>query len=91
MWLHHPEFPKVVKRSWGLQSNLGLAIKKFIDMAKKWNKEVFGNIFARKIRVLARIYGVQKPLSNGPNQFLIQLEKYLTRDYATIMQQEEEY
>ncbi|XP_030925036.1 uncharacterized protein LOC115952092 [Quercus lobata] len=91
MWLHHPEFPEIVKGSWGLHLNLGLAIKQFTEKAKKWNKDVFGNIFARKRRVLARLYGVQKALSNGPNQFLVQLEKDLMREYAAIMQQEEEY
>ena len=40
---------------------------------------------------MARLYGAQKALSNGPNHFLIQLEKDLMREYASIMQQEEEF
>ena len=91
MWLHHPEFPEVVKGSWDLHQNLGLAIKQFTEKVKKWNKEVFRNVFACKRRVLARLYGAQKALSNGPNHFLIQLEKDLMREYASIMQQEEEF
>lgn len=48
MWIHHPEFPEVVKKAW--EPNLGLhsAIRNSIDRAKQWNKDVFGNLFARK-------------------------------------------
>ena len=80
-----------MKGSWDLHQNIGLAIKHFTEKAKKWNLEVFGNVFARKRRVLARLYGAQKALSNGPNPFLIQLERDLMREYASIMQQEEEF
>ena len=52
---------------------------------------MFGNIFGRKKRVLARLNGAQKALSNGPNHFLIQLEKSLIEEYNLIMQQEDEY
>lgn len=42
-------------------------------------------------RVLARINGTQKALSNGPNHFLIQLEKELIKQYNLILRQEEEF
>ena len=91
MWLHHPDFPNVVRKTWEPDHNLKIAIKSFVDNAKQWNKSVFGNIFARKKRVLARLNGAQKSLSNGPNHFLIQLEKNLIDEYNLTMQQEEEY
>lgn len=91
MWIHHPDFPNVVKKALELEPNLGVAIKNFIESAKQWNRLVFGNLFIWKRRVLARLYGVQKALVNGPNQFLIQLERDLTEEYSAIMQQEEEF
>ena len=91
MWLHHPDFPNVVRKTWEPNLNLQTAIKSFMDNAKQWNKSVFGNIFAQKKRVLARLNGAQKALSNGPNHFLIQLEKNLIDEYNLTMQQEEEY
>ena len=91
MWLHHPNFPNVVRKTWEPDYNLKIAIKSFVDNAKQWNKSVFGNIFARKKRVLARLNGAQKSLSNDPNHFLIQLEKNLIDEYNLTMQQEEEY
>ncbi|XP_075669007.1 uncharacterized protein LOC142638831 [Castanea sativa] len=91
MWMHHPDFPNVVRKTWEPNPNLQTAVKSFVDNAKQWNKSVFGNIFARKKRVLARLNEAQKALSNGPNCFLIHLERSLIEEYNLIMQQEEEY
>ncbi|KAK9990872.1 hypothetical protein SO802_025857 [Lithocarpus litseifolius] len=91
MWIHHPDFHAVVKTVWDMDPPLPSAIDNFTEKAKKWNREVFGNLFARKKRVLARLYGVQKAMSNNPNDFLIQLEKNLTKEYIDIMQHEEEF
>ncbi|KAK7836759.1 putative ribonuclease h protein [Quercus suber] len=91
MWIHHPEFPNIVKEAWELEANLNVAIKKFTESANHWNRSVFGNLFTRKRRVLARLYGVQKALAIGPSQFLVRLEKELAEEYLIIMQQEEEY
>ena len=53
--------------------------------------EVFGNLFTRKRRVLARLNGAQKALAENPNGFLINLENKLIKEYSLIMLQEEEY
>ena len=42
----------------------------FTDKAKVWNRDVFGNLFHRKKRTLARLRGAQIALSNNPNNFL---------------------
>ena len=89
--MHHPEFHEVVKRAWDRDLPLPIAIGNFTSKVKQWNHEVFGNLFVRKKRVLARLNGVQKAMSNNPNHFLIQLEKSITEEYAEIMQQEEEF
>ena len=46
----------------------------FVNRAKKWNVDVFGNLFAKKKRLLARLHGAQKALANNPNEFLLELE-----------------
>ena len=88
IWLHHPDFHTVVKTAWDRDPPLPSTIDTLIEKAKKWNREVFGNLFACKKRVLARLYGIQKAMSNNPSDFLIQLEKNLTKEYKDIMQQE---
>jgi len=67
------------------------ATTNFTRKTKKWNVDVFGNIFNRKKRVIERINGAQKALANHPNDFLVQLEKNLIEVYAFIRRQEEEY
>lgn len=89
MWLMHPEFPKFVKDSWDQDQALSEAITNFTRKAKQWNVDVFGNIFNRKKRVIARLNGAQKALANHPNEFLVQLEKDLIEEYALIRRQEE--
>ena len=53
--------------------------------------EVFGNLFAKKRRVLARLNGVQKALADNPCDFLMDLENQLVSEYSLILTQEEEF
>ena len=91
MWLLHPQFPKVVEEAWYGDRPLLSAISEFTIKVKKWNQEVFGNLFARKKRVLAHLGGVQKALSYNPSESLIRLEKCLLEDHALIGLLEEEF
>ena len=81
----------MVQHAWSENRGLHTAISDFVIRAKKWNSEVFGNLFTRKRRVLARLIGAQKVLAENPNGFLIDLEKKLIEEYSLIMLQEEEY
>lgn len=68
-----------------------LATRSFTERVRKWNTEVFGNVFAKKRRVLARINGVQKSLALSPSELLLRLEKLLIEECASILLQEEEF
>ena len=91
MWIHHPEFPDIVKNAWESGPSLYTTIENFVAKAKIWNRTFLGNVFAHKKRVLARLNGTQKALSIGPSQFLIQLEKSLIEAYNIILRQEQEF
>ena len=52
---------------------------------------MFGNLFAKKRRVLARLKGTQKAIAENPNDFLLNLENKLLSKYSLILMQEEEY
>ena len=77
MWLLHPRFPKVVEEAWSGNRSFPLAIFDFTTKVKKWNSEIFGNIFARKRKVLVRFGGVQKAIACHPSEGLLKLEKAL--------------
>ena len=65
------------------------AITKFTDKAKNWNRNVFGNFFHRKNRIIARLKGVQIGLSNGPSEFLVHIEIELRTELAKVSALEE--
>ena len=80
-----PRIPKIVHDAWLEDRELQVAISDFASKAKQWNYNVFGNIFAKKRRVLARINGTQKALANNPNDFLLTLEQQLIEEYSLIL------
>ena len=53
-----------------------------------WNKDHFGNIFHKKKRLMARLYGVQKALANNPSPDLINLESHLQKDLEEVLDHE---
>ena len=57
-WLSDITFPKVVSQAWSQAPRLGDAIEKFTKEAKVWNRTHFGNIFARKKNIMARLNGI---------------------------------
>ena len=58
MWLNLLGFQQVMENAWGLTLSLSLAISAFKSLATTWNKEIFGNIFVRKKKLLARMDGL---------------------------------
>lgn len=88
-WTTHDSFADLLKTGWRSSSNFITALDNLTLKLKDWNWEVFGSIFQRKNRVLARLGGVQKHLNGGHNSFLINLEKTLLKEYNQILQQEE--
>ena len=54
-----------------------------------WNKHHFGNIFQWKIRLWARLAGVQKQLSIQNSQKMLKMEKKLQQELDTILNLEE--
>lgn len=46
-------------KNWDSSAPLEGTILSFIEVAKKWNVEVFGNLLQKKQILLARIRGIQ--------------------------------
>ncbi|XP_075668491.1 uncharacterized protein LOC142638352 [Castanea sativa] len=84
VWMSHPLFSKVVDDSWVSDRSFKANVKIFTENVKIWNKETFGNIFHRKNRVEARLRGIQTNIANGPNEFLLNLENQLRKEYFDI-------
>lgn len=57
-WLNDLSFPNIVWDAWGQSNQLDVAMDKFTRDTTTWNRDQFGNIFAKKRRVMARLDGV---------------------------------
>ena len=87
-WLSDLSFPKVVSKAWSHNRSLVDSIDTFTKDVALWNKNSYGNIHAKKKRVLARLYGAQRALSNRPSAPFIKLEKSLHLELETLLDQE---
>lgn len=89
-WLSDPSFPKVVNQTWRKERKLSENIESFAKEASLWNKNHFGNIFAKKKRIMARLNGVQKVLAINPSPSLAHLENHLLEELDKVIGQETE-
>ncbi|CAJ2658508.1 unnamed protein product [Trifolium pratense] len=90
-WLDHPDFDNQVRNSWYISSDWRDNMNRTSTNLKSWNKQVVGNIFKRKERILRRLEGINRALHDGPNDCLIHLKADLWEEYRQITQQEENY
>ncbi|KAH0714838.1 hypothetical protein KY284_007743 [Solanum tuberosum] len=74
IWCGHSDFQNMVKRSFTPHSELPRAITTFKDNATKWNRNIFGNIFSKMRRIVARIDGIQRSHHYPHNPYLNDLE-----------------
>ncbi|KAI9087491.1 hypothetical protein K1719_030631 [Acacia pycnantha] len=59
-WLMHEQFEGVLARSWNEAEQAHRNLFYLQQELYRWNREVFGNIEARKKRLLSRLNGVQR-------------------------------
>ncbi|XP_022743881.1 uncharacterized protein LOC111294765 [Durio zibethinus] len=93
MWFDHKEFMLLVQYSWN-QENGSLA--SIVDILRKtiqeWNKNSYGNVFTRKMSILARLKGIEKALKLLKTDGVIWAPKsrvsWLTDDDENIRQKE---
>jgi hypothetical protein len=88
-WFGHDNFTSFIQENWKHGADLPHALEVMTAQLKRWNKDVFGNIFMRKERVLAGLGGVQQALAVKGNSYLNRLENQLLTKYHQILRQEE--
>lgn len=62
--LIHTEFNSLVRGTWNTTVDVVTNIKGFLESVREWNNKVFGNIFARKRKLIGELRKVQKALKN---------------------------
>lgn len=91
-WCAHEDYMGVVQEAWGgAETGIVQSLCKVRDQSIIFNKEVFGNIFAKKKELEARLRGIQRTLENIDFAQLVRLQKELLADYEDILFKEETY
>lgn len=88
-WLTHPHFNNFLRENWINNKGLGYATENFGNKVKVWNKNVFGNIFQKKRKILERIDKIDRILSFHKSYRLEQDKVTLAKEYENILMQEE--
>lgn len=89
MWLSHENYADFIDSSWkNLNGDFCSKVKDLSTALSRWNKDVFGHLFHKKKRLLARIAGIQKARDRFENPFLINLEADLICQYETLREEE---
>lgn len=84
-WLDHSDFRNQVLTNWQHTSLWNDNIFRLSNALKKWNRDVFGNIFQKKRRILSRLEGINKVLLSENNCRLEELWDKLWDDYSFIV------
>lgn len=79
----------MVDNNWNDSDSFGSNLQNYINNILKWNKEVFGNIFANKKIMKARIKGIQIAQEKQFSHNLDTLERSLKKDLESVLKQEE--
>ncbi|XP_050207419.1 uncharacterized protein LOC126656837 [Mercurialis annua] len=88
-WVGADGFHDLVKNNWADSDSFVNSVDKFAAEARKWNYNVFGNIFKRKNILLARVRVIQRARMYYNFAKLDSLESALTKDLEDTLYQEE--
>lgn len=89
-WCTHPDYPDIVRNTSRNQNgDVSLALHKVTQESMKFHKEKFGNVFANKRRLEARLLGIQRAMESIDSASLFYLQRDLLREYEEILFQEE--
>lgn len=88
-WFTHQDFHPFVDSRWKQGDSWHLASSSFTEEVKLWNKNVFGNIFQKKQKILKRLEGVDRRLGDRVDSQLLLLHKDLWKEYENVLLEEE--
>lgn len=88
-WPLHDSFSTVVSENWNQDSTVMRNVQHMAGTFMTWNRRTFGNIHAKKRRLLARLGGIQKALACNWHNGLVKLNKKLRIELEEVLNQEE--
>ncbi|XP_074318276.1 uncharacterized protein LOC141655076 [Silene latifolia] len=85
----HENVTEFVEENWPKEGIFPQKLSTLASKLKDWNHNIFGNIFRKKKKLMARIGGCQRELSLRRIPSLIKLEARLRRELDEVFEQEE--
>ncbi|CAN1136444.1 hypothetical protein LINPERHAP2_LOCUS9464 [Linum perenne] len=58
-WMNHSDFPKILDDTWDKSGNAAANLLHLAGKLRKWNKEVFGDIFRRKAILIQQLSEIE--------------------------------
>lgn len=88
-WLTHSDFPNLMHQNWNAADSWKCQAARFQGAAIKWNKKVFGNIFARKKSIMKKLEVMDHLFASNPSPSLEVSRNLIWQDYEKVLYQEE--
>lgn len=88
-WPAHESFERVVLDNWKNTEKITTNAANMAWALTNWNRETFGNIHAKKRKLLARLGGIQKKLADNWHNGLVKLDRKLRAELEDVLNQEE--
>ncbi|XP_061376477.1 uncharacterized protein LOC133318493, partial [Gastrolobium bilobum] len=88
-WQDHILFNQFLKDNWHVHMNITDCLKVLTPCIKEWNKKVFGNIKHRKNKLMRRLEGIQRAISEHNKDYLEKVECKIKAELEEVLDQEE--
>ena len=59
-------------------------VTEFSNAARVWNRDIFSFIHKKNKRLLNKLHGIHRALSDGSNLFLENIQKQLWQEYEVV-------
>lgn len=89
-WYSHPDLARWFSSTWSKGAeDICTKSTLFMEATKIWSREVFGDLNKKKMRLQARLEGIQRKIDQGVVNGLLRLDKELKSELDLILKQEE--
>ncbi|XP_061357803.1 uncharacterized protein LOC133302092 [Gastrolobium bilobum] len=78
-----------VQENWRQDQRTVDSLRDFTPLIKQWNKDVFGNIHHKKNRLIGRLEGIQRAISEQNKSHLEKIEGKIRGELEQVLEQEE--
>lgn len=78
-----------MEKNWTRDEQWTTQVRRFQGVVRKWNREVFGDIFERKSGLMRRLEEVDNQIASNNSLELDKLRSKIWGEYEKVLQQEE--